>query len=66
MYHGSITAVCPASIGDRESVVLPPVQGSAYMQHHHPNSVQPFGPRLSEEAGRLREQAKTVPPYQTR
>jgi hypothetical protein len=32
------------------------------MQHHHPNSVQPFGPRLSEEAGRLRERAKTVPP----
>jgi hypothetical protein len=32
------------------------------MQQHHPNSVQPFGPRLSEEAERLREQAKTVPP----
>jgi hypothetical protein len=32
------------------------------MQQRHHNSVQPFGPRLSEEAERLREQAKTVPP----
>jgi hypothetical protein len=32
------------------------------MQQRRHNSVQPFGPRLSEEAERLRERAKTVPP----
>jgi hypothetical protein len=32
------------------------------MQQRRHNSVQPFGKRLSQEAERLREQAKTMPP----
>jgi hypothetical protein len=32
------------------------------MPQRRPNPVQPFGPRLRQEAERLREQAKTMPP----
>jgi hypothetical protein len=62
MYHRSITAVPPASIGDGERCTPARSRESvnAAPDRHH-NSVQPFGQRLSQKAERLREQAETVP-----